>query len=156
MKSCDDCPGSVACSGQNLQPVLLRVYDLYGAGTTDKFDILFALGEDDEAILERYSVNVSRACWSKAALLAIAEAVSRLGNDGLAPDDAVRRVHDAISTARDAFSRFPWNLDALVEQAPELHALIVEQCPDPALCDVLVNALGKRAFVKMCKDIAYR
>ena len=122
MKTCDDCPGSTLCSGQNLYPVLVRVYDLYGAGLTDKFDILIALDDDDESILDRYTANVSHACWTKAALL-----------------------------ARDAFSSFPWNLDALVDEAPELYALIVEKCPD----DNLRTALSKRAFVKMCKDIVY-
>lgn len=155
MKSCDDCPSSTLCSGHNLHPVLVRVFDLYGAGTVDKFDILFALSEQDEAILERYTSHVSRACWTKAALLAIVEVVSRLGRDEItpdpAPDHALERVQETIRTARTAFSRFPWSLDALVEQAPELYALIVEACPDAALCD----ALGKRAFVKMCKDIAF-
>ena len=149
MKSCDDCPGSTLCSGHNLRPVLVRVLDLYGAGMTDKFDILFALGDADEEILEHYTAHVSRACWTKAALLAIVEVVVRLQGQGLSPDAAIQHVHRSVHTARSAFSRFPWNLDELVEQAPELHALIVEQCPDAALCD----ALGKRAFVKMCKDI---
>jgi hypothetical protein len=152
MKSCDDCPGSTLCSAHNLHPVLVRVYDLYRAGKTDKFDILFALGDADEDILERYSANVSRVCWTKAALLAIVEVVSRLGQQNLSLEDAVERVHDTIRAAREAFSRFPWSLDELVEQAPDLYALIQEKCPDAALCD----ALSKRAFVKMCKDIAYK
>jgi hypothetical protein len=151
MKSCDDCPSSTLCSGHNLHPVLVRVLDLYGAGMTDKFDILFALGDADEEILEHYTAHVSRACWTKAALLAIVEVVVRLKDQGLSPNDAVQHVYQAIHTARRAFSRFPWNLDELVEQAPDLHALIVEQCPDAVLCD----ALGKRAFVKMCKDIVH-
>lgn len=151
MKSCDDCPSSTLCSGHNLHPVLVRVHDLYGAGTTDKFDILFALGEADEEILERHSTHVSRVCWTKAALLAIVEVVARLQGENVSADEAVQYVYRTIQTARDAFSRFPWNLDELVEQAPALHALIVEKCPDATLCD----ALGKRAFVKMCKDIVY-
>ena len=151
MQSCDDCPSSINCSGHNLHPVLVRVYDLYDAGMTDKFDILFALGDEDEDILERYTAQVSRACWTKAALLAIVEVVTRLGSEDMPPEDATRRVHDTVSAARDAFSRFPWRLDALVEQAPVLYALIVEKCPDKMLGD----ALSKRAFVKMCKDIAY-
>jgi len=130
---------------------LVRVFDLYGTGTVDKFDILFALDEQDEAIIERYSAQVSRVCWTKAALLAIVEVVSRLGGEQISPDQAIARVRETVRTARDAFLRFPWSLDALVDQAPELYALIVEKCPDAALCD----ALGKRAFVKMCKDIAF-
>lgn len=152
MKSCDDCPSSVQCSGHNLHPVLVRVYDIYNSGKTDKFDILFALSDADEDILERYSANVSRVCWTKAALLAIVEVVSRIGGLELPPDEAIERVRDTISTARDAFSRFPWSMDELVEQAPGLYGLIHERCPDPTLCD----ALGKRAFVKMCKDIVHK
>lgn len=152
MKSCDDCPGSTLCSAHNLHPVLVRVYDLYRAGKTDKFAILFALGDADEDILERYSAHVSRVCWTKAALLAIVEVVSRLGHQNFTPEEVVERVHDTIGGARDAFLRFPWSLDELVEQAPDLYTLIQEKCPDAALCD----ALSKRAFVKMCKDIAYK
>ena len=73
MRSCDICPGGEACAGINLAPILVRVFDLYAAGKTDKFDILFALDEDEEELLETYTSNVSRACWSKAALIAIAE-----------------------------------------------------------------------------------
>jgi len=151
MKSCDDCPGSNQCSGQNLHPVLVQVYDLYNSGMRDKFDILFALGDADEAILERYTVQVSQACWTKAALLAIAEVIVRIGNEGLAPLEAVQRVFETVITARDSFAMFPWHLDALVEQAPELYALIMEKCPDEALC----ASLSKRAFAKMCKDVVY-
>ena len=151
MKSCDDCLGSTTCAGHNLHPVLVRVYDLYDAGTTDKFDILFALGDADEDVLERYTVQVSPACWTKAALLAIAQVVSRLVAEPLDPADTVPRVQYTISTARDAFARFPWSLDELVQQAPDLYSLIIEKCPDATLSD----ALGKRAFVKMCKDIFY-
>ena len=150
MRSCDDCPGSTACSGHNLQPVLVRVYDLFAAGTTDKFDILFALGDEDEAILERYTSHVSRSCWTKAALLAIVDVVGRLGQlDDI--DDVEGQVFGTIRTARDAFGRFPWHLDELVEQAPDLYALIQERCPREDLCE----KLSKRAFVKVCKAVAY-
>ena len=151
MKSCDDCPGSNQCSGQNLHPVLVKVYDLYNSGMRDKFDILLALDDADEAILERYTVQVSQACWTKAALLAICEVVTRIANADLSSEEAVMRVYETVSIARDAFSMFPWRLDALVEEAPELYALIVEKCPDEALC----QAFNKRAFIKMCKDIVY-
>jgi hypothetical protein len=136
----------------NLRPVLVRVFDLYAAGVTDKFDILLALGDEDEQILERYTTHVSRVCWSKAALQAIAYVVGRLGHESILPKDVVGRVHETVSMAKDAFSRFPWSLDALVEQSVELYALIVEDCPNAALCEVM----NKRLFVKMCKDIAYK
>jgi len=153
MRSCDDCPGSTVCSGHNLHPVMVRVYDLFAAGTTDKFDILIALDDEDEAILERHSVNVSQVCWTKAALLAIVEVVGRLGlaDEDISADDMEARVFETIRTARDAFARFPWHLDELVEQAPDLYALLQDNCPRDELCD----KLSKRAFVKVCKAIAY-
>lgn len=151
MKSCDDCPGSEQCSGQNLYPVLVRVFDLYDQGVTDKFDILFALSDEDEAILERYTTGVSPSCWSKAALLAIVEVLTRLADGGLSGQDVPAVVGNRIATARTAFARFPWQIEELVEQAPELYALLQERCPDDALC----GALSKRQFMKMCKDIAF-
>jgi len=153
MRSCDECPGSTACSGQNLYPVLVRVYDLFAAGKADKFDILFALNDEDEAILERHSVNVSRACWTKAALLAIVEVVGRLSttHKEIDAETMEARVFDTIRVARDAFVHFPWHLDELVDQAPDLYALIQENCPRDDLCE----NLSKRAFVKVCKSIAY-
>lgn len=151
MISCDDCPSSTQCSGRNLHPVLVRVFDLYASGKTDKFDILFALGPADEELLERYTTRVSHACWTKAALLAIAEVVGRLKDAGVPPEEAVERLYGTVRTARDAFARFPWRLDELVEQAPDLYDLIVEQCPDAALCE----HMNKRAFSKMCKEIAF-
>lgn len=155
MRSCDDCPGSSACSGHNLQPVLVRVYDLFAAGTTDKFDILFALSDEDEEILERHSANVSQICWTKAALLAIIEVVGRLSTTGkdknIDADEMEARVFETIRTAREAFAHFPWHLDELVDQAPDLYALIQENCPRDDLCE----KISKRAFVKVCKSIVY-
>lgn len=153
MRSCDECPGSTACAGYNLHFVLVRVFDMFAAGTTNKFDILFSLGEEDEELLERYTKNVSRECWTKAALLAIVEVVTRISKMESTTDaDALEiEVYNAIRTARDAFSVFPWHLEQLVEQAPDLFALIQEQCPRADLCE----NLSKRAFVKVCKSIAY-
>lgn len=153
MRSCDDCPGSTACSGHNLHPVLVRVYDLFATGTTDKFDILFALNDEDEAILDRYSANVSHECWTKAALLAIVDIVGRLSavDKNITADAVELRVYDTVRVARDAFAHFPWRLDELVDQAPDLYALLQENCPREDLCE----SLSKRAFVKVCKSIAY-
>lgn len=152
MKSCDDCPGSVKCTSVHLHPILVRVYDLYADGMHDKFDILFSLSDEDEKALELCDAQVSRDCWTKAALLAIGEVVGRIGQGGGSlPDDAVEQLYATIKTACAAFDRFPWHLHELVEQAPELYALIQEQCPAPDLCD----RVSKRAFVKACKEIAY-
>ena len=150
MKSCDDCPGSVKCTSTLLHPILFQVYDLYAEGTRDKFDILFALSDDDEEAIELCDARVSRACWTKAALMAIVDVVMRLSqhND---LDDPERELYHVIETARGAFSLFPWHLEELVDHAPELYALIMERCVSTALCDTI----SKRAFIKACKDIAF-
>lgn len=150
MKNCDDCPGSVKCTSTLLHPILVQVYDLYAGGTHDKFDILFALSDDDEEALEVCDARVSRACWTKAALLAIVDVVMRI-SPSTSSKDAVRELYDVIETARDAFSNFPWCLEELVEQAPGLYDLIIERCDTPELC----NAVSKRSFLKACKTIAY-
>ena len=67
------------------------------------------------------------------------------------PRDAEQVLFGVIATARNAFSNFPWRLEELVEQAPELYALIQERCETLELSDVV----SKRSFVKACKDIAY-
>jgi hypothetical protein len=146
MRSCDDCPGGTECAGSNLHPVLVKVFDLYDAGTTDKFDILFKLGDEREALIEKYDHRVSEVCWSKAALLAIADVVARTEAEA----DIATHARATLATARDAFERFPWTLAELIEQAPDLHRAILDQSPEP-----LDEHLSKRAFVKMCKDIAY-
>lgn len=151
MQSCDDCPGSVKCTSVHLHPILVRVFDLYAGGMRDKFDILFSLGEEDEEALELCDAQVSRECWTKAALLAIVEVVGRIGAGGAAPDDAEQQLYDAIRTARAAFEHFPWHMEELVDQAPGLYALIQEQCVSSELCD----RITKRAFLKACKEIVY-
>lgn len=143
MKTCDTCPGGADCAGLNLHPVLLRVDTLFAAGTTDKFDILFALGEEDEALLERFDGQVSKACWTRAALLAIA--------DILADEDEPDRIRARMASSVAAFERFPWQITELVEQAPDLYRAILEHAPDGPFAD----GLTKRAFVKICKDVAY-
>ncbi|MEG3618880.1 hypothetical protein V5T82_10480 [Magnetovibrio sp. PR-2] len=150
MKNCDDCPGSVKCTSTLLHPILVQVYDLYAGGTRDKFDILFSLSDDDEEALELCDAQVSRACWTKAALLAMVDVVMRLSKNDLS-NDPERALYGVIETARDAFSSFPWHIEELVDQAPELYALILERCETPELC----NTISKRAFIKACKDIAY-
>lgn len=150
MESCDDCPGSVSCAGLNLHPILVQVFELYRSGTTDKFDILFALGDEGEALLERYDQQLSHACWTKSALLAIVDVIGRDAQGGDERDPEAQ-LSATLYTARDAFQRFPWRLDALVEHAPTLYSLINEQHPDSELS----ANLSKRAFVKICKEIAF-
>ena len=77
MRACDICPGGASCAGVNLAPLLVRVFDLYAGGKTDKFKILFDLDEDEEELLEIHTTNVSRACWTRATLSAIAEVLAR-------------------------------------------------------------------------------
>ena len=151
MRSCDDCPGGEACSGDRLTPVLLRVFDLYAGGMNDKFEILFALGEEDEALLETYTVNVERACWTKAGLGAIAEVLVRRAGEADGAGDWPAVLEDTLCTARDAFARFPWKLTDLVEQAPDLHAAVMHRTGDGEFS----GAITKRVFAKACKTAVY-
>lgn len=141
MRSCDTCPGGADCAAVNLHPILLRVHSLYASGMTDKFDILFSLGEESEALLERHDDQVSKVCWTKAALLAMADIISN------GPEEAA----DLIASAVASFEHFPWQITELVEQAPDLYGAIIEQVPQSAFADTM----SKRDFVKICKAIAY-
>lgn len=151
MRACDNCPGGEACAGTCLTPVLMRVFDLYAGGKTDKFEILFALDEDDEKLLETYTANVQRACWTKAALGAIAEILIRHDRKAADRQDWPAVINDTLSTARDAFARFPWHLPDLVEQAPELHATLIDRIGGAGFA----GAISKRAFAKACRAIVY-
>lgn len=151
MQSCDECPGSVKCTSVHLHPILVRVYDLYAGGTQDKFDILFSLNDEDEEALELCDAQVSRDCWTKAALMAIVDVVGRIGRESNSTEDAEVQLYDTVRTARNAFGQFPWNLEELVDQAPNLYDLIQDECPDTEMCE----RITKRAFMKVCKDIVY-
>jgi hypothetical protein len=151
MRSCDICPGGEACAGINLAPILVRVYDLYAAGKTDKFEILFALDEDEEELLETYTTNVSHACWSKAALSAIAEVLVRSQEVVAQGGDWTAVVERTLLSATAAYAHFPWHLPDLVEQAPELHATVLERVS----CGDFDTAISKRTFAKLCKASVY-
>ena len=142
MRNCDTCPGNTDCAGTNLHPGLSQVLGLYAAGTTDKFDILFALGEKNEELLERYTFRVEPDCWTKAALLAIADATVKMD-----PDD----TEQLLTVAIRAFERFPWQIEELIEQAPALYQAIVNNNTD----DRFADTISKRDFVKICKKIAF-
>ncbi|MHA1598677.1 MAG: hypothetical protein ACTSV1_08145 [Alphaproteobacteria bacterium] len=142
MKNCDTCPGNTDCAGTNLHRMLSQVLGLYAAGMTDKMEILFALGEENEALLERYTYRVESDCWTKAALLSIADACVLMD-----PDD----TEELLTVAIKAFEWFPWELGELIEQAPDLYQAINDSRSD----DDFGKAVSKRAFVKICKKIAF-
>ena len=151
MRSCDTCPGGDACAGDCLAPILVRVFDLYAGGKTDKFEILFALDEDEEKLLETYTANVQRACWTRAGLSAIAEALVRYERAAADRDDWPAVIEDTLSTAKGAFAKFPWHLPDLVEQAPDLHANVMDRIGGAGFS----SAISKRTFAKACRAIAY-
>lgn len=151
MRSCDSCPGGEACAGDRLTPVLLRVFDLYAGGLTNKFEILFALDEAEEELLEICTANVERSCWTKAGLGAIAEILVRRENSAVGVDDWPAVLEETLSVARDAFARFPWRLTDLVEQAPALHEAVLERAGGSGFS----VAISKRAFTKACKAVVY-
>jgi len=156
MQSCDTCPGNNDCAATNLHPVLVQVFRLFNSGVTDKFDILFSLSPENEALLERFNSMISPDCWSKAALLAIADAITTL-SVGLDSDDDPRdtfseQTRAVLAVAVDSFERFPWAVSELVKQAPALYQAIIERTAE----DDFANRISKRNFVKLCKDVAYR
>ena len=151
MRSCDNCPGGTICDGNSLAPVLVRVFDLYASGTTDKFHILFALDEHDEHLLETHTANVQRACWTRAGLSAIADILVREEGRPADEGDWPAVIEDTLATARDAFARFPWHLPDLVVQAADLHANVMDRVGD----DGFAGAVSKRAFAKACRAIVY-
>lgn len=151
MRACDSCPGGDACAGNCLAPVLVRVFDLHAGGKTDKFEILFALDEEEEALLETHTANVQRACWTRAGLGAIAELLVRHDRDAAGRGDWPAAIEHTLSTARDAFARFPWRLPDLVEQAPELHAHVIDRIGGGDF----PGAMSKRAFASVCKAVVY-
>jgi len=151
MRSCDTCPGGEACAGNCLTPILLRVFDLYAGGKTDKFEILFALDAGEEELLETHTLNVQRACWTKAGLSAIAEVLVRCEQVAADGGDWQSLIEDTLSTAKGAFARFPWHLPDLVEQAPDLHANVMDRIGGAGFS----SAISKRTFAKACRAIAY-
>ena len=152
MRSCDNCPSARGCAGNNLHPVLKQVYDLYASGVTDKFDILDALDDASEDLLVRFNKLISPVCWSKAALLTIAEVIQeQIAQNDPGAEDFEIDVRACIGRARDAFKQFPWNLSELLEQAPDLYQAVLEACPDTDFAD----RISKRQMVKICKDVAF-
>ncbi|MBL4690752.1 MAG: hypothetical protein JKY68_04730 [Rhodospirillales bacterium] len=152
MRSCDDCPTARSCAGNNLHPVLKQVYGLYAGGMTNKFEILNALDDASEDLLERFNDRLAPACWSKAALLAIAEVIQELAGEDRSGDQVLERdVRAAVGRAKDAFGQFPWQLSELVEQAPDLYQAVLESCPDTDFAE----RVSKRQMVKICKAVAY-
>ena len=152
MRSYDDCPSAKGCAGNNLHPVLKQVYDLYASGVTDKYDILDALDDASEDLLVRFNKLISPVCWSKAALLTIAEVIlERMAQDETGAEDLERDIRVCVGRARDAFERFPWHLSELVEQAPDLYQAVLEANPGTGFAD----RISKRQMVKICKDVAF-
>ena len=146
MRSCDTCPGGKNCAAINLQPILSRVLTLYARGVTDKFQILFSLGEENETLLEKYNTQVSKDCWSRAALLTIAGMITEKNSKKWNNDTS-----SLIGHAVAAFEPFPWQINELVAQAPELYQAICEN----DLSGTFSDKVSKRKFAKFCKTVTF-
>ena len=152
MRSCNTCPSARSCAGNNLHSILKQVYDLYTGGKTNKFEILDELDDSSEDLLLRFNNQVSSICWTKAALLAIADAIREtISQEENGLENLEFKVHTCINSARNAFEQFPWHLPELVEQAPDLYEAIIDSCPQS---DFAKN-ISKRKLIKICKSIAY-
>ncbi len=151
MRTCDTCPGGSECAGDSLAPVLAEIYTLYAAGTTDKFEILFALSDQSEELFERYNDQVSRICWTKAALEVIADVLA-LSDYPEGNDETFRnRVRDILTATVGAYANFPWYVSGLIGQAPDLYEAVryLDQNGE------FSSRLSRRDFVKLCKDVVY-
>ena len=148
LKSCDTCPGAVGCAGDNLVPVLSEVYALYASGETDKFKILLSLSEDSDELIERYTGQVSRICWTKAALETIANVLSETADAEPFRESVIKK----LDTAMDAFSNFPWYVSGLIGQVPDLYEAIIYRDEN----DLFASNISKRDFTKICKDAVYK
>ena len=151
MISCNTCPGGTECAGDSLAPVLAEIYALYAAGTVDKFDILFALSAQSEALFERYNDQLSRICWTRAALEIIADVLVAADHPEGDKNLVCRHIRDVLGVAVNAFEKFPWYVSGLIGQAPDLYEAIKYREPD----DGITSRLSKREFVKLCKDVVY-
>lgn len=151
MRSCDTCPGGGNCAADNLAPVLAEIYALYASGTTDKFAILFALSDGSEDLFERYNDQVSRVCWTRAALECIADQVVGRSYSGLDKSAYRQRVREILINAVSAFATFPWYVAGLIGQAPDLFEAIAHRDQQ----NVFSTFLSKRDFVKLCREVVY-
>jgi hypothetical protein len=151
LRSCDICPGGSECAAVNLTPVLSEIHALYQAGTTDKFEILFALSGEAEELFERYNDQVSRICWTRAALEIIAGVLSsscvRETNKDVFDED----VRKSLRTAVNAYAEFPWYVSGLIGQAGDLYDAV--NYLDES--DQFAVQISKREFVKICKKVVY-
>ena len=152
LQSCVRCPSAKGCAGSNLHPILKQVYYLYTGGVTNKYEILDALDDASEDLLLRFNDQVSSVCWTKAAILTIAEIIQELfEQDDCGAENLENNIRICISRASNAFEQFPWQFSNLVEQAPDLYEAALETCSEFDLA----KKISKRQLVKICKDIAY-
>lgn len=107
--------------------------------------ILLFLAEESEAMIAKQIRWVERACWSKAALPSIADALFCPAADVDWPD----AVADEIPLVIKAFGDFPWHVDDLVEEAPELCSAIAER----NLYNGFIVSLSKRKFLKTARSL---
>jgi len=152
VRSCDTCPGGAECAADNLAPVLSEIHALYRSGKTNKFDILFALPDDFEELFEKYNDQLSRICWTKAALEIIAETLATGHNPDHDRQAFVNDVQQRLVTAVGAFENFPWYVAGLIGQAPDLYEEILYR-DSPGL---FASHMGKREFVKLCRTVIYK
>ncbi len=151
LRTCDTCPGGTNCAGDNLAPVLAEIYALHDGSIRDKFEILFALSDESELLLERYNSQVSRICWTKAALETIANILATCEypqGDGDIFDENVSHI---LVRAVRAFANFPWYVSGLIGQAPDLYETVCYREEG----NVFASQLSKRSFVKICKEVVY-
>ncbi|GAB6054590.1 hypothetical protein JCM17960_34100 [Magnetospira thiophila] len=150
MESCKRCPGADACASENIQPLLEHAYRLHQKGL-DKMEILFAVDDQLEQLVERYTANISANCWNKAAVLALTHILAQADNatetDGAGLESLFRT---RLARAVAAFEAFPWNVKDLDRKAAEIYGRLSDLTSQPPLSD----RVSQRTFRKICSDVA--
>ena len=151
MESCETCPGAKACASKNIQPLLDHAFRLHQRGM-DKMEILFAVDDDLEALVEKYTAGISRTCWRKAAILSMARILSEAENAAETSGKGLETLFKSrIAQAVEAFQNFPFAVEDLPGVAATLYGLVDERVAHGALAE----RMSQRTFRKICTDVAH-
>lgn len=151
MEPCKTCPGAEACASKNILPLLDHAFHLHKQGLS-KMEILFAVDDDLEALVEKYTRNISSTCWSNAAAMSLARILAEAEQE---TDASGRELEgfllDRLRSAVAAFRNFPFAVHELDHISPDIFEMIEERMGD----DSLENRISQRAFRKLCAQVAF-
>ncbi|CCQ72932.1 hypothetical protein [Magnetospira sp. QH-2] len=151
MESCERCPGADKCASENIQPLLEHAYRLHQKGL-DKMEILLAVDDELEQLIERYTADISPRCWNKAAVFAMAKVLADADNATEAEGPGLITLYRTkLSHAIAAFEPFPWNVTDLDRKSAELY----DRLKSMSNHHHFSKRITQRAFRKLCADLAF-